>query len=174
MPGGEHCRRSTSSAVPCGIHFQRQWQKRGVAAAVCISARSNVGRARHASQSRKRAAASKTPIVFACRCPWNARLFETFARDALLDGLHLFIRRICRLRPCRKISPEALDEQLQMGCMRARVLVALCARFSRGCSCAKRWPVPFMVSNRMCRTPRMRALCVEVGMQSLLYISKDP
>ena len=91
-----------------------------------------------------------------------------------MDGLHLCIRRFLHAHLTSAYRLEALNGLHTMACMRACVLVALPARFSRGCSCAARWLVPFMVSTRMCRAAGTRAVCVKVSMQCPLYITRDP
>ena len=106
-------------------------QQRGVPVAGGISAHWNVARARHGSQSRKPPAASKTPMVFAAACSLHAWLFQTFVLDVLLDGLHLLIRRFLHAHSTSAYRLEALNGLCTMACMRACILVALPARFSR-------------------------------------------
>ena len=88
-----------------------------------------------------------------------------------LDGIHLRIRRRSHFHWTSAYPLDARSQLHTMVCMRACVFVALCARFPRDCSCARRWLVPFMGSKRMCRAARTRVPCIKVSMQCLLYIT---
>ena len=129
--------------------------------------------ARHGTHQWIILASSDSPTVSATALclSLNASGFQTFPLSVSPDGLYLCIRTILHVRSCRNIYMEAVEQQLLMGRMRARVLVALRARFSRNCSCSERWSVPFILSRCMCRAARTRAICVKASMQCLLYIA---
>ena len=177
MGGGEHCRPAARHQVQHRVAFISNGSGKSevVAADACISARSNVGRARHGTQSRKCAAASKTPMVFACTCPQNARLFQPFARDASpwMVSTSSFVESVGRDRAVKSLRKPWMSSFRWNACEHA--YSSRCARDS-----PEDAPVPnagpsrsvHIVPKRMCRAPRRRALCVKASMQSLLYISK--
>ena len=90
-----------------------------------------------------------------------------------LDGLRLRIRRFLRLPTCRKLSLEAVEQQLAMGCMRSSEKRVFSARFSRDCFCVGRRSVPSMVSKRVHHAAATRALSVKASMQWIFHTSHE-
>ena len=116
----------------CSIAMAEDWSGSGksrvAGSGQLVSARVDGGRARDGSNFRSSVATSKVASMFAAACPLHAWLFLTFALGVSQDDLHHRIRASHRLRSCRKLPPEAMEQPRQMGRMRVLVLVSLCAR----------------------------------------------
>ena len=75
------------------------------------------------------------------------------------------------LPTCRKLSLEAVEQQLTMDCMRSSEKRVFSARFSQDCFCVGRRSVPSMVSKRVHHAAATRALSVKASVQCLSYIT---
>ena len=169
LPGGEHCRRTKKSAALRGSPADRPLQKQGGG----------------------KWSSSLLPLVQWAGPPWK-RPVEHCYSDKSANGLCRSIsfqcqqfpdvcaQRVMRWSPTSHsaICSPPMDIRISSGCFqqtaRDALHVRICTRrvaraILRGCSCCRMVSVPFMVSKRMYRTRRTRALCVKVSMQPLLY-----
>ena len=139
-----------------------------------FSSHGNDGRARRGSHSLSSAAASNMQLVSATGDPKHVSWFQTPALAVSSGWSPLLHSSTIPSLYNSRISSRSFLRAACNGLHACSREARYNARFSRGRLCVWRWLVPFTVSNSMCRTTRTRALCVEVSMQCLLYITRDP
>ena len=143
MRCGGACRTARCRAAPFNWHVVQNWREFAVPPNGGVSSRVSEGRGWLRSDLKHAAAALTAAMVIAAACPLHVSWFQTLALACHLEHLHLRSRLVEPRQLCSTSAypMDALDELRAMDCMCGCVLVSLCARFSRDCSCRRTWSI---------------------------------
>ena len=138
----------------------RDWREFAVPPNGGVSSRVSEGRGWLRSDLKHAAAALTAAMVIAAACPLHVSWFQTLALACHLEHLHLRIRRNRQLCSTAAYPMDALDELRAIDRMCGCVLVSLCARFSRDCSCRRTWSIQeHIVKTHVPGSRNARGLC---------------